>query len=473
MNEVLDGLWIGDVVAAQDSELLALHGITHVLDLAGLVPEQPGGGEVGEAQKVVKLEVHVDDTETTDMSQHFNKMSDFIAQGRQQGRVLVHCFQGKSRSACAMAAHLMLEEQMKLVSALRAVQSARRSIKLNSGFKRQLMELEKRLYPDAPPSIILSTTSAKPLLSSRNRTTSLASSRNNRSAAETKTTKSSNPVATSSLLGSQQRQRSLRTIYSAYHSLNTLTASDGAAGGRSHSNTGHQVSHEGRVLKELSQLLTQHNIDLPQPLSPVEVTGSLRPGNLKSPKFATSLRHLELRPSRGGSEQDSLGPIINLKTRLQDAEPIRVSEIDSSDWRHLHAVVDSTTLLDDPEVGGELRINSGGCVFFCFFSSSGADHTERACVLKFDVDHLNTLSENFCFHVARHLLVPAPPMKLTIKGTPNWAALNDSLEQIKGESTAVEQALLLLGESESALVMDLGSSTLDRHATLFLSTTQL
>ena len=61
------------------------------------------------------------------------------------GKVLVHCHQGRSRSAAVVLAYLMLKHEMTLLDAIKTLRE-RRWIWPNDGFLNQLIELNVQLY---------------------------------------------------------------------------------------------------------------------------------------------------------------------------------------------------------------------------------------------------------------------------------------------------------------------------------------
>jgi len=159
MCEVLPHLLIGDIVAAQSPELLAAEGVTRLVDLANMFPEPnaPRLREVTEGLEspvTSRLEVAVTDVATEQIDWAFDAVNTYVEEGRERGeRVLVHCFQGKSRSSTVVIAYLMMTQAQTLREAYELVKRARPSIAPNDGFKRQLMALEKSRFPDQPPSI--------------------------------------------------------------------------------------------------------------------------------------------------------------------------------------------------------------------------------------------------------------------------------------------------------------------------------
>ncbi|XP_030920928.1 dual specificity protein phosphatase 26 [Geospiza fortis] len=78
------------------------------------------------------------------MSPYFYPAADFIHQALNEGRILVHCAVGVSRSATLVLAYLMIRHHMPLVEAIKTVKD-HRGIIPNRGFLRQLVALDNAL----------------------------------------------------------------------------------------------------------------------------------------------------------------------------------------------------------------------------------------------------------------------------------------------------------------------------------------
>ncbi|KAL7416113.1 hypothetical protein BDY24DRAFT_368944 [Mrakia frigida] len=133
LNEVLPGLWIGDIQAATDGETLKLHGITRVVSvLRGSVPTTEG---------IDSQTIPVDDIPSADLLAHLPAAVDYIRQALSddvEGGVLVHCQAGMSRSATVVAAYLMSEHELSVEDALTTIRRARRCIQPSDAFLAQL-----------------------------------------------------------------------------------------------------------------------------------------------------------------------------------------------------------------------------------------------------------------------------------------------------------------------------------------------
>lgn len=89
------------------------------------------------------LIIDATDEPSTDLFSHFHKASEFIDSALSKGKqVLVHCHQGKSRSATLVGAYLILTEKISSNEALDLIREKRtEEICPNSGFREQLKML--------------------------------------------------------------------------------------------------------------------------------------------------------------------------------------------------------------------------------------------------------------------------------------------------------------------------------------------
>ncbi|CAN6918333.1 unnamed protein product, partial [Brassica oleracea] len=136
---IQEGLYLGSFAAASNKNVLKSCNVTHILTVASsLRPAHPG-------DFVYKV-VPVVDKEDTNLEIYFDECIDFIDEAKKQGgSVLVHCFVGKSRGVTVVVAYLMKKQGMTLTQALQHVQSIRPVANPNTGFIRQLQDLEKSL----------------------------------------------------------------------------------------------------------------------------------------------------------------------------------------------------------------------------------------------------------------------------------------------------------------------------------------
>ena len=135
VSAVLPDLFISDITAARSPAVLALLGVTHLVDASD--------AQGGEVPGVARLECRVADSAVVDLAPHLATSHAFLAVARAAGGVvLVHCLCGVSRSP-AMVLHHLLRTGATLADAWRLVRDARPVACPNIGFWRILMEVER------------------------------------------------------------------------------------------------------------------------------------------------------------------------------------------------------------------------------------------------------------------------------------------------------------------------------------------
>ncbi|XP_036294053.1 dual specificity protein phosphatase 13 isoform X2 [Pipistrellus kuhlii] len=146
IDEVWPNLFLGDAYAARDKSKLAQLGITHIVNVAAGKFQVDTGAKFYHGMPLEYYGIEADDNPFFDLSVYFLPVARYIrtALSVPQGRVLVHCAMGVSRSATVVLAFLMIYENMTLVKAIQTVQT-HRDICPNSGFLRQLQVLDNRL----------------------------------------------------------------------------------------------------------------------------------------------------------------------------------------------------------------------------------------------------------------------------------------------------------------------------------------
>jgi len=145
LDKIDDGFYITGVGGLIDVDGLRSAGITHILNAAymELYTNHPKKSSLTELPNLFKLmSLECDDCEEENLSVHFGAAADFIEQGRQQGGVVVHCAAGISRASTTSLAYLMMKTHLSLDAAFYKVHTARNGIHPNSGFWRQLRDLE-------------------------------------------------------------------------------------------------------------------------------------------------------------------------------------------------------------------------------------------------------------------------------------------------------------------------------------------
>jgi len=135
-QEVVPGIFLGGVAAAEDRTEQRSLGITHVLNATNHPPKAPLQG-----LKMMMLHLRDGDGEQ-DLTKHFPACIDFIDEAfKEGGAVLVHCVRGVSRSAALVIAYLICRAGMTFEDALALTKRARPIAQPRRGFCKQLQAL--------------------------------------------------------------------------------------------------------------------------------------------------------------------------------------------------------------------------------------------------------------------------------------------------------------------------------------------
>ncbi|XP_037051961.1 dual specificity protein phosphatase 3-like [Bradysia coprophila] len=152
LNEVFPGIFLGDEFAAKNVDLLKQMKMTHILNAA--YSEKTSFLYVNTSQNFYRdrkfecnfLGLSAVDCPTYKLSKYFQQASDFIdlALNFPQGKILVHCRQGVSRSATFVIIYLMIKKKMTGREAVTLVRK-KRNIFPNKGFLKEICDLESQL----------------------------------------------------------------------------------------------------------------------------------------------------------------------------------------------------------------------------------------------------------------------------------------------------------------------------------------
>ncbi|KAJ6748330.1 DUAL SPECIFICITY PROTEIN PHOSPHATASE PHS1 [Salix purpurea] len=141
---ITNSLFIGGTLAARSVYTLQHVGITHILCLCA---NEIGQSESQHPDLFQYKNFLISDHEDSNISSIFGEASDFIDHVESiGGRVLVHCFEGRSRSATLVLAYLMLRKKFTLLEAWNALRRAHRRAQPNDGFAKVLLDLDRQLH---------------------------------------------------------------------------------------------------------------------------------------------------------------------------------------------------------------------------------------------------------------------------------------------------------------------------------------
>ncbi|XP_024530549.1 dual specificity protein phosphatase PHS1 [Selaginella moellendorffii] len=143
-SRVLDCLYVGGALAAKSVNILKHVGITHILCLC---PIEVGSPEPEVTEHFKYKTCQVLDIEEEDIASHFEEACGYIEDCEKSGgKALVHCFEGKSRSATIVLAYLMLAKGFTLLDAWNLLKGAHPRAQPNDGFMKALGEVDKKLH---------------------------------------------------------------------------------------------------------------------------------------------------------------------------------------------------------------------------------------------------------------------------------------------------------------------------------------
>ena len=133
-NEIVNNLYLGSISSCYDFDELKNKGITHIISvMAGFVPPFP--------KDFKYLVINALDNENNDLSEIFKFSNEFIENAfDNNGKVLIHCMAGRSRSATILMAYLIDTIGMDVDNILLVVQNKRNIVQPNSAFMTQLKQ---------------------------------------------------------------------------------------------------------------------------------------------------------------------------------------------------------------------------------------------------------------------------------------------------------------------------------------------
>ncbi|KAK9926556.1 hypothetical protein M0R45_023779 [Rubus argutus] len=143
-SRITSSLFIGGALAARSVYTLQRLGINNILCLCS--------NEIGQSDSQFPdlfeyKNFSICDSEDSNISSIFDEAVEFIHHVEQTGgKVLVHCFEGRSRSATLVLAYLMLRKNSTLLEAWNSLKQVHRRAQPNDGFAKILLDLDKKLH---------------------------------------------------------------------------------------------------------------------------------------------------------------------------------------------------------------------------------------------------------------------------------------------------------------------------------------
>ncbi|TFK39945.1 protein-tyrosine phosphatase-like protein [Crucibulum laeve] len=135
---IVPRVYLSDAYTATNDEELVRLGITHVISVIEYVLDIPKCIEDSN-----KLHIRLHDHPQADLLAHLDETTNFIQSALSENKtnkVLVHCFQGISRSATVVCAYLIATTDKTAPDSIAFVKAQRGIVCPNSGFQKQLGE---------------------------------------------------------------------------------------------------------------------------------------------------------------------------------------------------------------------------------------------------------------------------------------------------------------------------------------------
>ena len=138
ITEIIDKIFIGSYSNAKDIEELEKNNIKYILNCASECKNMF-------EDKIKYLKLEIMDQNDFPIHDYFEKGAQFIHEclNNNDGNILVHCMQGKSRSTSILMAYLIKYKKENTNSAYKIIKAKRRLTMPNLGFMYKLREFEK------------------------------------------------------------------------------------------------------------------------------------------------------------------------------------------------------------------------------------------------------------------------------------------------------------------------------------------
>lgn len=139
VDNIIENIYVGNYAAALDKEVLKLLGITHILVSANNLKEYY-------PDEYTYKTIPLYDSEYTKIAKYFSESNEFIDLGNKNGKILVHCGAGVSRSVSLVIAYMINNLQYPYSEAIKLVKSKRSVANPNQGFEKQLRDYSYQIH---------------------------------------------------------------------------------------------------------------------------------------------------------------------------------------------------------------------------------------------------------------------------------------------------------------------------------------
>ncbi|KAJ7253956.1 protein-tyrosine phosphatase-like protein, partial [Mycena rebaudengoi] len=137
-SEITPRVFVADWFVAQNWDALDALGVTHVVSVCEIPPIV--------SSKIAHMHVCIMDLPIADISEHFEKTTQFICDAllKEGTKVLVHCLGGLSRSVSVVCAYLIAMKGLTAAEAIAYMKDRRSIAHPNAGFRAQLRQWAAR-----------------------------------------------------------------------------------------------------------------------------------------------------------------------------------------------------------------------------------------------------------------------------------------------------------------------------------------
>jgi predicted protein tyrosine phosphatase len=134
MNVVTDNIYIGSAYDAADYDYLKRHDITRIINITREIPNY-----FKDTEEFEYLHIPVSDINGETLIPHYDSLLEFYNKNKTDN-ILIHCYMGSSRSACAVLLYLTVINEMCIEEALELLTSKRDIVNINIDFYNELDE---------------------------------------------------------------------------------------------------------------------------------------------------------------------------------------------------------------------------------------------------------------------------------------------------------------------------------------------
>ena len=133
-TQITTDIYLGNIESSYNYEELKKRGITHIIScITGYEPPFPNDFHY--------IVINALDNDDANLMVHFDTTFNFIDLCKKlNGKILIHCMMGRSRSVCILIAYLIKETNEKPSKLLENIKKKRNIVEPNTNFLRQLDE---------------------------------------------------------------------------------------------------------------------------------------------------------------------------------------------------------------------------------------------------------------------------------------------------------------------------------------------